>query len=846
MAVFTAAATAIVGFITGAGFAATAAAVAAGSVLTSLAVGVVAAGLAAGTAKLLGIFDPPQMGKDPGVKIQLPPATDNKVPRMYGRNYTSGIVIDAEIKNKNETMAYCLVISEYNDSDTWTVADVYRGDAKLVFSGATVTSQIDPNATSNTEVNGKMRCRVYAGGSTAAHQIFPTTGAVNAYGGTTSSKSGQFLNWSASNTMEDLVFAVFEIDYDPENNLAGLGAITFDINNSLNNPANVLLDYLQNDRYGAGLSSTILDTASFDDWRTYSSELVDYIDGANVTQQHSRYQIDGALSTFDTNKQNIGKICQSGGAFFTYDGKVGKFGVVVNRAATTAEQANAFVFNPDNILSDIKVTSTDLFNLYNAVEAEYPSVIQRDQTDIYFAEANASLLNPNEPVNILQFRLDMCNDRSRVAQLANVDLNQSRLSMVVELTADFSALQVEVGDVVKLTDDFYGFSDKLFRCMRIVETEDGEGVLSAQVLLLEYDDDVYGDLLTQEDLPPPVNGIDDYYGQYSQSVIDVDPPVYVVDEPGSGNAFTFSTTGTYISTVSTGAITDRVYATGAGMNYPFIAVKMAPDDANIRYNEYRVIAQPYDANNTELPGNNTYLIEPTGNANFFAGQVYNHVCIPTNGFGASFNDSNSANKVGLTIRGYDTVNDTRSKIVELGPFVINPSNFIDGNGFVDFAPGEDVKNGGLSNSSFDANVVFKDIAPPIEYDLTGAQRGDYDFDIMTEVVGSLPPNSGSGGYYELAIRGKANVTYANATATYTEDFTTDQSYQRLQDPTPPSLFMPCNRIITVDPGALHPDKEPVSANIWVQGYNTMGSAVTGRGFEGVKYNLRRINKGVKD
>ena len=267
----------------------------------SLATSVIATGLAVGTAKLLGVFKPPASAnqKDPGVKIQLAPSTDNKVPRMYGRNYTGGVIIDAEIKNSNKTMAYAIVISEWNNGETWTVNNIYRGDAQLNFTGANVTSITDPNATSSTNIANKLRMRVYAGGAGSSFQIFPATGKVNAWGpGTGYAANAQFDSWTSANDMEDLVFAIVEMDYDAENDLTGLGAITFDINNSRNEPSNVLLDYLLNDRYGAGISNTMIDYTSFNDWYNYATEAVDYINTANVTTTHDRYQIDGALSTF--------------------------------------------------------------------------------------------------------------------------------------------------------------------------------------------------------------------------------------------------------------------------------------------------------------------------------------------------------------------------------------------------------------------------------------------------------------------------------------------------------------------------------------------------------------------
>ena len=181
MAVFTAIAAVITGAISGAGFAA---AFAAAGTLTGLgiATSLVAAGLGIATARALA----PSMGgalqqqKDPGVKVQLAPSTDNRIPVFYGKITTGAIAVDAEIKNQNNTMVYVMVIGEETDSGSYTVSKIYRGDAVLNFGSAgsshIVQSITDPNATSSTDVAGKIRCRVYAGGTAAGNQVFPTTG----------------------------------------------------------------------------------------------------------------------------------------------------------------------------------------------------------------------------------------------------------------------------------------------------------------------------------------------------------------------------------------------------------------------------------------------------------------------------------------------------------------------------------------------------------------------------------------------------------------------------------------------------------------------------------------------
>ncbi len=117
-------------------------------------------------------------------------------------------------------------------------------------------------------------------------------------------------------------------------------------------------------------------------------------------------------------------------------------------------------------------------------------------------------------------------------------------------------------------------------------------------------------------------------------------------------------------------------------------------------------------------------------------------------------------------------------------------------------------------------------------------------------MGSLPPVSGSGGGYTIAFRTKANVTYkySGNSSTYTYDYTPASSVLNLDDPYPPTAFIPAGGVITLNPAEFFPGDANgtlVSANIWLEGYNTMGNAIAGRGFEGMKYQFLKLNKGKK-
>lgn len=296
--------------------------------------GVIAAGLAFGTAKLLGVFDVPDVGsgRANGSKVQVAPSTDNKIGIAYGRNFMSGPITDVAITNQNDTMQYCITLSELSDGHdvgTYTLNQIFWGDRKLNFSGANVVSYTDPNATTTEDWSNKIRIRVYAGDTTSAKQIFPTSGAVNA--------TTMMTHWNVFGpthyTMEGLVFAMIEVDYDAENGLTGLGSMTFDITNSKDNPGEVLFDYLKSSRYGAGLANSDIDITSIlgtanTQMKGYCDEQITYTPNTGGSSTIDRYQINGYLSTFDSCMDNIDKICRNAATYFTFDGKQGKFAAI--------------------------------------------------------------------------------------------------------------------------------------------------------------------------------------------------------------------------------------------------------------------------------------------------------------------------------------------------------------------------------------------------------------------------------------------------------------------------------------------------------------------------------------
>jgi hypothetical protein len=58
-------------------------------------------------------------------------------------------------------------------------------------------------------------------------------------------------------------------------------------------------------------------------------------------------------------------------------------------------------------------------------------------------------------------------------------LLQGREDLIITLKTDYSGIQVEAGDVIRVTNETYGWTDKLFRVSNVIEEKDSEGNLFA-------------------------------------------------------------------------------------------------------------------------------------------------------------------------------------------------------------------------------------------------------------------------------------------------------------------------------------------------------------------------------
>jgi len=197
---------------------------------------------------------------DRGVRLQVNPDANHRIPVVYGSAYLGGIITDAQLTNQNTRMHYCSTICERTGmsnlglgaASTFTFEDIYLDDQRCVFlsDGITVAYTVDRDGNLDYSAANLIKIYCYAGDSTTpvVPDNYTNPSLLPAY--------SVMPGWDSSYTMSDLIFAIVEVNYNKEKGVTTLPNVNFHITNSLTLPGDCLYDYMTSTRYGAGINSS--------------------------------------------------------------------------------------------------------------------------------------------------------------------------------------------------------------------------------------------------------------------------------------------------------------------------------------------------------------------------------------------------------------------------------------------------------------------------------------------------------------------------------------------------------------------------------------------------------------
>ena len=233
------------------------------------------------------------------------------------------------------------------------------------------------------------------------------------------------------------------------------------------NPILQLLDYLRNDRFGMGITNSYFDT-NFADWQTATdvcdTQVTPFTGASQIDLMNSHVVVDTSRKAID----NVKSFISGARAYLNFS--AGQYKILVETTGSAS-----ITLTEDNILNGITISSRNKNSRFNRVivnfvnpdknfqsdSAQFPPV---DETNITSTDRHASLKTDDGEL-LLEGRFDfpMFASPYQAQEMAEIILRRSRSSLEVALTADATALDLSVGDIVNITHATPSFSAKPFR-----------------------------------------------------------------------------------------------------------------------------------------------------------------------------------------------------------------------------------------------------------------------------------------------------------------------------------------------------------------------------------------------
>jgi hypothetical protein len=442
-------------------------------------------------------FDQSTSGQspNPGNRQQLPPATDNKLPVVYGQAYVGGIVTDLSISENSQELYYVLSICEVTNTnpeqtpDSINFGQIYFGGKLVQFqdNGYTVASLLDESTSVvDTTVDSKIEFYLYRNGSNS-----PTNSALTAI--QVMQTAGLIYTWDSSKLMTNCAFAILHLSYSQTANITGIQTTKFQVTNSRTNTGDCFNDYLLNTRYGCAIPASQIDTASLDALTTYSNGAFAYTDSDGSPATQARFKFNGTLDTQRNVMANLQDMASCADCLIKYNEITAKWGVIVQSPDYTV----AMALDDSNLISAISITPLDIASSYNIVECKFPNKDDQDAFDsstFDLAQINPALLYPNEPINKVSVSLPLTNNSVTAQYLATRLLKAGREDLQVQVSVNFVGIQLDAGDIVTVTSANYGWVAKPYRIFKVVQSFNDDGSISVQLNMSEYNATVYDDV----------------------------------------------------------------------------------------------------------------------------------------------------------------------------------------------------------------------------------------------------------------------------------------------------------------------------------------------------------------
>ena len=272
------------------------------------------------------------------------------------------------------------------------------------------------------------------------------------------------------------------------------------------NPANCLLDFIENPRYGAGQSVDTINAETFKIAANKFNQTVQYSNNQGGRAMTMHAVVDTSQQVI-TNTQLLLQGCRSVFPFVNgrYKLKVEDGGHPTD--ITSATVTVAYDVDANEIIGGVKLVGERKSSKYNRVIVNYIDPDRAFSNQQATFERSRDLEKDNNEILVGEFTFHTLTNVAVARDIAQMIYDKSRSQRTVTFNATHELLDVEVGDIITLTDEICQLDEDTFRVVGMKLKKD----LTVEIEAVEHDATLYPFVKgAQIEIPPPVY-LPDFY-----------------------------------------------------------------------------------------------------------------------------------------------------------------------------------------------------------------------------------------------------------------------------------------------------------------------------------------------
>ena len=393
-------------------------------------------------------------------------AADHQI--IYGQTRVGGVIVFKDVTDDNKFLHVVYALAGH---ECHAIDQVYLNGEQLTIDSTTNM------VTAPSKYNGFVRVKKHLGDQTTGDTDLVSE----------SSK------WTADHKLRGITYLYLRYEFVADSFPQGEPALTalvsgkkvFDINNNTTtfsaNSALCLRDYLTSS-YGLGIATADIDDTVFATAQTVCDNDITLSGGG--TQK--RYTTNGNFTTNNNPRQVIEKLTASMAGIIWY--AQGKW-----RCKAGSYTSPVLTLNEGDLRGSLQIqTRASRRDNFNIVRGKFRGSETNFQTTDYPEVRSTTFINDdNGEENIIDLELPFTNTSQMAQRIAKIALFRSRQQIVISGLFALKALQVQVGDVVNITNSRMGFSAKNFEVQNWTFQPDIEQGLSIKLDLKEISSAVF-------------------------------------------------------------------------------------------------------------------------------------------------------------------------------------------------------------------------------------------------------------------------------------------------------------------------------------------------------------------